>query len=162
MEETKKKKEAVPRKDRRMEARYQRILRDLVVRFVEIRSGLTDPDGELSANTFTILRDQWIKECNLFNKTNFRSKARVNFTLNYAAFDDMVKEVLDNEKKSIAKANAEKKDKAFQNWFKRAHVWRTRPLQALWIAVISLFNQETQVKHWETIWNSLPTNTVKS
>jgi hypothetical protein len=161
MEETRKTKEAVPRKDRRMEARYQRILRDLVLRFVEIRSGLTDPEGELSANTFTVLRDQWIRECNLFNKTNFRSKDRVNFTLNYAAFDDTVKNILDNEKKSIAKATTEKRDKAFHNWFKRAHVWRTRPLQALYYAIMSLGSKKRFMQDWKRYHTSLQ-NTGKS
>jgi hypothetical protein len=161
MEETTKKKEVAPRKDRRMNLKYQKILNDLVYRFIEIRSGLTDPEGELSANTFTVLRDQWIKECNLFNKTNFRSKDRVNFTLNYAAFDDTVKNILDNEKKAIAKATTEKGDKAFQNWYKHAHVWRTRPLQALYYAIMSLGSKEKFLQDWKRYHTSLQ-NTGKS
>jgi hypothetical protein len=138
-----------PRFDRRLEKRKKEILDKLVLDFFTQRSAISDPEGEEVAKLFDKYRDLWFSECRNFNMH------RTPFKLRYEGFAKSVEFYLKMEKDQMAKSAEANKLKGFDHWFRRAHVWRTRPLNSLYYWFLSLGRHEKYLNHWKNYYKSL-------
>jgi hypothetical protein len=117
------------RVERRLKAKTQKVLDDLVKDFLERRSAEKDPDGEVVDNLFKTYREAWFTKCINFNKLKFSIKLR------YEAFAESVNYFIEEERKNMKKFREEnrikKQEVDFRRWYKNSYLWRTRPLTSL-------------------------------
>jgi hypothetical protein len=142
-------KEHKSRFTRRLENRKKAILDKLVLKYFTERSALKDPDGLESACLFDKYENEWRWECKTFNRL------RQPFKLRYEAFAESVEYYIKMEKAQITQTAEVNKTKDFDHWFRRAHVWRTRPLTAAYFWIKSLGNHEKRLKLWKNVYISI-------
>jgi hypothetical protein len=135
-----------PRYVRRLEKTKKEYLDALVLEFFTERSALEELDGELAAKIFDIKEMAWRQHCLKFNARKEPIKLR------YEAFAEAVEFYAKMEKDQMAKNAEANKAKDFAHWFRRSNVYRTRPLTAFSIEVISLFNREKVLHHWKNYY----------
>lgn len=144
--EEKRKKDEEPKKsrfERRVEERYKTLLDNIVMQFFTARSKHKDPNGDEVASLFSGLKEQWKRECTKHNKTKSSVKLR------YQAFEESVNHYLEIEKQNMVATEIANKTKDFEHWFRRAHVWKTRPLTMLQIEFKALFRKEKVISLWK-------------
>jgi len=143
--------------DRRLEKRKKEILDKLVYGYFTQRSSISDPEGQEAANLFDSFEGEWRMECKTFNR------GRQPFKLIYEAFSKSVEFYLKMEKNQMAKTAEENKGIGFEHWFRRTMKfpniqWLPR---LIWYFVISLGNNEKQMKRWKAYYIKCNLQNVK-
>jgi hypothetical protein len=135
-----------PRNVRRLEKTKKEYLDTLVLEFFTERSALEELDGELAGKIFDIKNYAWTQHCKTFNARREPIKLR------YEAFTEAVEFYTKMEADQMKKNVEANKAKDFAHWFRRSNVYLTRPLTAISIEVISLFNREKVLHHWKNYY----------
>lgn len=140
-----------PKKDRftrRLEAEKKAILDKLVFDFFVERSACKDPQGEEAAAIFDKYNNQWKAVCTLHNKR------RVPFKLRYQAFSESAEQYIKNEEQQKIVTAQANKLKDFPHWYRRSHLWKTRPLSCIWFQIKVLFNQKKYLSLWQEYYKN--------
>jgi hypothetical protein len=135
------------RVERRLKAKTQKVLDDLVKDFLERRSAEKDSDGEAADNLFKTYREAWFTKCINFNKLKFSVKLR------YEAFTESVNYFLDKEKAEIKKAKEEfrlkKQELDFNHWIVKERLWYKMPYRLFWYWIKSRGDHNKEIQYWK-------------